>query len=43
MKDLVQFVMAGITVGAMYGLIALGFSIIYKASDVIQFLARENL
>ena len=41
MKDLVQFVMAGITVGAIYGLIALGFAIIYKASDVINFSQGE--
>ena len=41
MKDLVQFVMAGVTVGAIYGLIALGFSIIYKASGVINFSQGE--
>lgn len=41
MKDLVQFVMAGISVGAIYGLIALGFAIVYKASDVINFSQGE--
>lgn len=41
MKDLVQFVMAGVTVGAIYGLIALGFSTIYKASGVINFSQGE--
>lgn len=41
MADLVQFLIAGLTVGVIYGLVALGFSIIYNASDVINFAQGE--
>ena len=43
MTDFVQFAIAGITIGSIYGLIALGFSIIYKASDVVNFSQGEFL
>ncbi len=36
-----QFVLAGITIGAIYALVALGFSIIYNASQVINFAQGE--
>lgn len=39
--DLVQLLIAGITVGVIYGLIALGFSIICNASDVINLAQGE--
>ncbi|MCI3208680.1 MULTISPECIES: branched-chain amino acid ABC transporter permease [Pandoraea] len=37
MHDFLQFVMAGVTVGAIYALVALGFTIVYNASGVINF------
>jgi branched-chain amino acid transport system permease protein len=36
-----QFVLAGLTIGAIYALVALGFSIIYNASQVINFAQGE--
>jgi branched-chain amino acid transport system permease protein len=36
-----QFLLAGITIGAIYALVALGFSIIYNASQVINFAQGE--
>jgi branched-chain amino acid transport system permease protein len=36
-----QFLFSGITVGAIYALVALGFSIIYNASNVINFAQGE--
>ena len=36
-----QFLLAGLTVGAIYALVALGFSIIYNASQVINFAQGE--
>lgn len=41
MADLVQLLIAGVTVGVVYGLIALGFSIICNASDVINLAQGE--
>lgn len=41
MSDFLQFVLSGITVGAVYALVALGFSIIYNASHVINFAQGE--
>lgn len=41
MVDLLQFVLSGVTVGAVYALIALGFTIIYNASDVVNFAQGE--
>ena len=38
---MVQFVATGLTVGAIYALVALGFSIIYNASHVINFAQGE--
>ena len=37
MTDFLQFTVAGIAVGALYALVALGFVIIYKATGVINF------
>lgn len=37
MSDLIQFLVSGIALGAMYGLIALGFVIIFKATETLNF------
>ena len=36
-----QFLLTGLTVGAIYALVALGFSIIFNASHVINFAQGE--
>ena len=42
MFDLVlQFLITGVTVGATYALVGLGFAIIYNASDVVNFAQGE--
>ena len=41
MAQFLQFLFSGITVGAIYALVALGFSIIYNASNVINFAQGE--
>jgi branched-chain amino acid transport system permease protein len=41
MPELLQFLLSGITVGAVYALAALGFTIIYNASDVVNFAQGE--
>ena len=43
MTDFIQLVFAGIALGCIYALIALGFSIIFKASTVINFAQGELL
>jgi branched-chain amino acid transport system permease protein len=39
--ELLQFILSGLTVGAVYALVALGFTIIYNASDVVNFAQGE--
>ena len=39
--QLLQYLIAGLTIGAIYALVALGFSIIYNASQVINFAHGE--
>jgi branched-chain amino acid transport system permease protein len=39
--QLLQYLLSGLTVGAIYALVALGFSIIYNASHVINFAQGE--
>jgi len=39
--ELVQFAFSGLTVGAVYALVALGFTLIYNASGVINFAQGE--
>jgi branched-chain amino acid transport system permease protein len=39
--QLAQFLLSGLTVGAIYALVALGFAIIYNASHVINFAQGE--
>jgi len=41
MSDFLQFLFAGITTGAVYALVALGFVMIYNASQVINFAQGE--
>ena len=41
MSAFMQFMLSGVTVGAVYALIALGFIIIYNASDVVNFAQGE--
>lgn len=41
MAEWLQFVFSGLTVGAIYALVALGFTLIYNASDVVNFAQGE--
>lgn len=41
MSEFVQFMLSGLTVGAVYALVALGFTIIYNASNVANFAQGE--
>jgi branched-chain amino acid transport system permease protein len=41
MAELLQFVFSGLTVGAIYALVALGFTLIFNASDIINFAQGE--
>src|SRR4051812_28541205 len=41
MPEFLQFFFSGLTVGAVYALVALGFTLIYGASDIINFAQGE--
>jgi branched-chain amino acid transport system permease protein len=41
MAEFLQFFLSGLTVGSVYALVALGFTLIYNASDVINFAQGE--
>src|SRR5215218_5270662 len=41
MADFLQFAFSGLTVGAIYALVAVGFTLIYNSSDVINFAQGE--
>jgi branched-chain amino acid transport system permease protein len=41
MPEIMQFLFSGLTVGAIYALVALGFTIIYNSSDVVNFAQGE--
>ena len=41
MAEFLQFLLSGITVGAIYALVGLGFSLIFNASQVINFAQGE--
>ena len=41
MAEFLQFASSGVTVGAVYALVALGFTLIYNASDVVNFAQGE--
>lgn len=40
-SEMLQFMFSGLTVGAVYALVALGFTLIYNASDVVNFAQGE--
>jgi branched-chain amino acid transport system permease protein len=39
--QIIQYIIYGVTAGGIYGLVALGFTIIYNATDVINFAQGE--
>lgn len=41
MAEFLQFTFSGLTVGAIYALVAIGFTLIYNASDVVNFAQGE--
>ena len=41
MAEFLQFLFSGLTVGAIYAMVALGFTIIYNASNVLNFAQGE--
>lgn len=41
LEQIIQYTIYGITAGGVYGLVALGFTIIYNATDVINFAQGE--
>lgn len=41
MAEFLQFAFSGLTVGAVYALVALGFTLIYNSSDVVNFAQGE--
>ncbi len=41
MSELLQFIISGVTVGAIYAAIALGFTLIYNATGVVNFAQGE--
>ncbi|MGE0604546.1 MAG: branched-chain amino acid ABC transporter permease, partial [Xanthobacteraceae bacterium] len=41
MAQFLQYAFSGLTVGAVYALVALGFTLIYNASGVINFAQGE--
>lgn len=41
MSEFIQFLFSGVTVGAVYALVALGFAIIFNASNVVNFAQGE--
>src|SRR5215831_9521661 len=41
MAAFLQFTFSGLTVGAVYALVAVGFTLIYNASDVVNFAQGE--
>jgi branched-chain amino acid transport system permease protein len=41
MAEFLQFLVSGLTVGAVYALVALGFTLIYNASGVVNFAQGE--
>ncbi len=43
MADLIQYIVSGVALGAIYALVALGFVVIYRASKVFNFAHGEFL
>ena len=42
MLDFIQQLVSGIALGCVYGLIALGFVLIYKATEVVNFAQGDQ-
>jgi branched-chain amino acid transport system permease protein len=40
-SELIQYIISGIAIGCIYGLVALGFVLIYKATEVVNFAQGE--
>ena len=40
-EQILQYIVSGLTTGAVYGLVALGFTIIYNATEIINFAQGE--
>jgi branched-chain amino acid transport system permease protein len=40
-NDVLQYILSGIAIGCIYGLVALGFVLIYKATEVVNFAQGE--
>jgi branched-chain amino acid transport system permease protein len=43
LSSLIQFVISGLTIGAVYALVALGFSLVFNGSGVINFAQGESV
>lgn len=43
MANFLQFLVAGVTIGAIYALVAIGFSVIYNATKIVNFAQGEFL
>ena len=41
LSEFLQFLISGLTVGFIYGAVALGFTVIYNASHVVNFAQGE--
>ena len=39
--EIIQYIVSGIAIGCIYGLVALGFVLIYKATEVVNFAQGE--
>ena len=42
-NEVLQTVLSGVSIGCVYGLVALGFVLIFKATEVINFAQGELL
>ena len=40
-SQILQFVLSGLTVGAIYAIIALGFTLIYSATEIVNLAQGE--
>ncbi|MBO6835445.1 MAG: branched-chain amino acid ABC transporter permease, partial [Alphaproteobacteria bacterium] len=43
MIDFLQFMIAGCTIGSIYALVAIGFSVIFNATRIVNFAQGEFL
>ncbi|MBW2119948.1 MAG: branched-chain amino acid ABC transporter permease, partial [Deltaproteobacteria bacterium] len=37
MSDILQYLISGLTIGAIYALVAVGFHLIFKATEIFNF------